>query len=66
MRVPSGENATDKTESVCSLNGPATVSPVCASHTRMVRSSEPETMRALSGVNATDKTGFLFPIPKSQ
>ena len=35
MRVPSGENATDETKSV---NGPATVSPVRASHTRMVLS----------------------------
>src|SRR6266702_2215947 len=56
MRWPTGENATDLTEEVCPVNGPASFSPVVAFHTRIVRSSEPETMRWPSGENATDPT----------
>jgi hypothetical protein len=56
MRWPSGENATDQTESVCPVKGPADVSPVMAFHTRIVRSLEPETMYRPSGENATDLT----------
>ena len=36
MCRPSGENATDTTESVCPVKGPAAVSPVMAFHTRIV------------------------------
>jgi hypothetical protein len=62
MRVPSGENATAQTDFVCPLNGPAIVLPVCASHTQMVSSSEPETMCMPSGENATsDGQGFAKP-----
>src|SRR6266702_3641278 len=61
MRWPSGENATDLTEDVCPVNGPATFSPVVF-HTRIVRSSEPETMRWPSGENATDLTESGCPV----
>jgi hypothetical protein len=56
MCWPSGENATDLTEPVCPVKGPVAVSPVMAFHTRIVRSSEPETMCWPSGENATEKT----------
>src|SRR6266478_4182698 len=56
MWWPSGENATDRTGSVCPVKGPATVSPVVAFHTRIVPSVEPETMWWPSGENATDST----------
>ena len=56
MRWPFGENATDQTESVCPANEPAAVSPVVAFHTRIVPSSEPETMCWPSGERATDST----------
>jgi hypothetical protein len=36
MVWPSGENATDETESVCPVNGPATISPVMVLHTQIV------------------------------
>jgi len=62
MWWPSGENATDKTRLVCPLNGPATVSPVVAFHTQIVRSSEPETMWWPSGENATELTESLCPV----
>src|SRR6266571_7503673 len=64
MRWPSGENATDQTQSVCPVNGPAAVSPVVAFHTRIVRSEEPETMCWPSGENATDKTESVCPVSK--
>ena len=56
MYWPSGENATELTELVCPVKGPAAVSPVMAFHTQIVRSKEPETMCWLSGENATDRT----------
>ena len=43
------------------FKGPTTSSPVSASHTRIVLSSEPETMRRPSGENATDLTQSLWP-----
>src|SRR6266702_3356841 len=62
MRWPSGENATDKTESVCPVNRLASVSPVVAFHTRIVPSCEHETMRWPSGENATDSTKSVCPV----
>src|SRR6266702_3724170 len=62
MRWPSGENPTDKTPDVCPVNGPATVSPVVAFHTIIVRSSELETMRWPSGENPTEKTTDVCPV----
>src|SRR6266702_4719541 len=62
MCWPSGENATDVTVFECPLNGPATVSPVVAFHTRIVPSSEPETMCWPSGENATDLTEDECPL----
>src|SRR6266702_3995689 len=56
MRLPSGENATEKTENPCPVNGPVSVSPVVAFHTQIVPSREPETMRWPFGENATDVT----------
>src|SRR6266702_1101440 len=61
MRWPSGENATDRTKDVCPVNGPDSVSPVVAFHTRIVPSREPETMRRPSGENATDTTESVCP-----
>src|SRR6266702_3604766 len=62
MRWPSGENATELTEDVCAVKGPATVSPVVAFHTRIVPSEEPETNRWPSGENATDSTESVCPV----
>src|SRR6266702_4414382 len=62
MRWPSGENATDQTQPVCPVNGPATFFPVEAFHTWIVRSKEPETMRWPSGENATDKIDPVCPV----
>src|SRR6266702_1101594 len=62
MRWPSGENATDQTQLACPVNGPASVSPVAAFHTRIVRSKEPETMRWPSGENATHLTQPVCPV----
>jgi len=45
MRVPSGENETDKTDLVCPRKGSPNGSPVAASHTRTVKSTEPDTTR---------------------
>jgi hypothetical protein len=44
MCWPSGENATNMTQSVCPVKGPATVSPVMAFHTRIALSRKPEMM----------------------
>jgi len=38
MRLPSGENATERTESVCPSKGPETTAPVSAFQTRIVLS----------------------------
>ena len=57
---PSSENATEEIVPVCpcsSLNS----SPVLASHTRTDLSLEPETIRSLSGENATEVT---VPMPR--
>src|SRR6266481_1966144 len=62
MWWPSGENPTELTKSSCSTKGPATVSPVMAFHTRIVRSKEPETMWWPSGENATELTEFVCPV----
>ena len=62
MRVPSGENLTDQTESVCPLRGFITSSPVLASHIRIVVSSEPDTIRVPSGENPTDQTPDEWPL----
>src|SRR5712691_10863188 len=62
MCWPSGENATDLTEPVCPVKGPATVSPAMAFHTRILRSSEPEAMCWPSGENATDLTQPVCPM----
>jgi hypothetical protein len=58
--VPSGENAIDLTESVCPVKGPTAVSPVMAFHTRIVPSSEPETVCWPSGENAPDQTESVY------
>ena len=52
MRLPSGENATDKTENLWPSSTFCT-SPVDESHTRTELSDEPETMRLPLGENAT-------------
>ncbi len=44
------------------MSGPATVSPVVAFHTRIVPSSEPETMWWPSGENATELTERVCPV----
>src|SRR6266702_3333190 len=62
MHRPSGDNATDSTEDVCTENGPDSVSPVVAFHTRIVWSFEPETMRWPSGEMATDLTEDVCPV----
>src|SRR6266702_2118311 len=73
MRWSSGENVTrirpssdgqesSKLESESLADGPASISPVMAFHTRIVLSSEPETMRWPSGENATDETQPLCPV----
>ena len=62
MCWPSGENATELTQSLCPVNGPPTVSLVKALQTRMVLSFEPETMHLPSGENATDLTDHVCPI----
>src|SRR6266702_2362122 len=58
----SAENAADSTESTCPVNGPGAVPPLETFHTRIVRSSEPETMRWPSGENATDPTKPVCPV----
>ncbi|KAJ7136929.1 hypothetical protein C8R44DRAFT_768119 [Mycena epipterygia] len=54
MCLPSGENATEKTPSVCPSKGSPITAPVSASHSRRVKSSEPDTMCLPLGENATD------------
>src|SRR5215510_9783959 len=54
MCIPSGENATEKTEPMCPSNGPDTTWPVWASQTLIALSEEPETMCFPSGENATE------------
>lgn len=61
MRVPSEENETDLAIWVWLSNGPITVTPVSASYTLMVLSSEPETMRVPSGENETELIGLVWP-----
>ena len=60
-RLPSGENATDVTQSVCPSNGPLTTSCICVSRILTVLSHDPETMRLPSGENATDVTQSSCP-----
>src|SRR6266852_8711792 len=62
MCRPSDENATDQTQPLCPVKGPAAVSPVMACHTRNVPSLEPETMYWPSGENATDQTIPVCPV----
>ena len=52
MYFPSGENATEVTQSVWPLNGSETSFPVCASHILIVLSCDPETVYFPSGENA--------------
>src|SRR6266571_3873080 len=59
---PSGKIPPNVTQYVCPVNGPASVSPVVAFHTRIVRSEEPETMCWPSGENATDLTKEVCPV----
>jgi len=59
MQVPSGENETDITESVCPRKGSPTGSPVPASHNRIVVSEELVTMRVPSGENEADLTELV-------
>jgi len=56
MRWPSGESATDLTEDVCPVKGPASVSPVVAFHTRIFPSEELEMMRWPSGESEIELT----------
>jgi len=58
MRLPSLENATDKTEEVWPSRT-FSVSPVNESHTHTDVSLEPETMRLQSLENATDQTSSV-------
>jgi hypothetical protein len=62
MCCPFGENATHPTQLMCLVNGPATTSPVAASHTQIVRSADADAMRFPSGENATDKTASVCPV----
>src|ERR1700674_2768758 len=62
MCWPSGENATELTEPVCPVKGPAAVSPVFAFQTRIDSSEEPETMCWPSGENATELTESVCPV----
>ena len=61
MELPSGENATVFTASVCPRKGSPMGFPVAASHSRKVWSSEPETMRLPSGEKAALKTPPVCP-----
>jgi hypothetical protein len=61
MRVPSGKNETELTESVCPRKGSPTGCPVAASHSRTVLSLEPATMRVPSGENETELTERVCP-----
>lgn len=47
--MPSGENATDRTQNFCPLSDVSTSCSLCTTHTRITLSSGPETMRMLSG-----------------
>ena len=62
MHWPSGENATELTESICPVNGPATISPVMAFHTQTVLSPEPETIVWPSGEKFTEVTLSVCPV----
>ncbi len=64
-RVPSGENATERTWSVCPWNGPPICFPVAESLSLIVPSSDPETMRAPLGEKATDRTRSVCPFRAS-
>src|SRR5882672_4357018 len=61
MRWPSGENATEWAQLLCPSKGPETTAPVSAFQTRIVRSSEPDTMRLPSGENTTEPTEWACP-----
>ena len=52
--LPSGENATETTKSVCPIRGPTRRSPLCASHIRIVWSSELDAIHLVSGVKLTE------------
>ena len=56
MDWPLGEKATELTQLVCPVNGPASVSPVVVLHTRTVLSTDPETMCWPSGESAMEET----------
>jgi hypothetical protein len=62
---PSGEKATDVTDSVWPSNGPRMLDPDSASQTRNVLSCEPDTSFFPSGEKATDKTKFVWPFSVS-
>ena len=61
MRVPSGLNATPKTQLACPLSV-STSSPVAASQTFTDLSSLAEAMREPSGLNATPWTKLVCPV----
>ena len=56
MCLPSGENATKKTEPVCPWRGFPTRPPICTSQTWIMLLCEPDTIYLPSGENATDQT----------
>ena len=56
IHVPSGEKATEPTQSVCPSNGVLTVSPVAAFQMQIVLSSEPDTICVPLGEKATEQT----------
>ena len=60
IREPSGENATDKTGSLCPRRVVIAV-PVFASQSRTVQSCDPEAIRVPSGENATALTSLPYP-----
>jgi len=58
--VPSRENTTAVTQSVCPVRA-ITALPAAASHSRAVLSWEPVKTRVPSGENTTDQTEFVCP-----
>src|SRR5436190_517490 len=68
--LPSGEKATDVTQSVWPVKGPRTLNQDSASYTCKVLSSEPDTIFLPSEEKATDVTTSVWPFrvstPESQ
>lgn len=61
MHLPSGENATERTNFVCPWMGGPIAAPVEASQRRTVSSWEPDAMCLPLGENTTDRTKPVCP-----